>query len=416
MIDMLAYIDPGTGSMLFSLLVGLATTSVFAGRALLNKVKMLLSAGRIHESKDRTAFVIYSDHRRYWNVFKPVCDEFEKRGVDLLYLTQSPDDPVLSAKYDHIKAEFIGEGNRGFMRLNMLKADIVLSTTPGLDVLQWKRSRDVKWYVHVPHAVGDMAGYRMFALDFYDALLASGINQEIFLRKLEMIRKEQPKEVVIAGCLYFDPIKERIEHTEKKKNEKLNVLVAPSWGNSSLLNIYGNKLIDALVETGFNIVIRPHPQSLISEKALLDDLQNKYKDTDNVSWNYDNDNFECLNEADIMISDYSGVMFDYALLFNRPVLYTRPQNFDIAPYDAVWVDEEMWIFRTLPKIGLELCETQFPIMKNVIMETLENSVFHNGIDEVRSECWSEIGQSAKNVVDYLINKENALLGKQEDNA
>lgn len=37
------YIDPGTGSMLFSLFIGLATTAVFAGRALILKLKFLFS-------------------------------------------------------------------------------------------------------------------------------------------------------------------------------------------------------------------------------------------------------------------------------------------------------------------------------------------------------------------------------------
>lgn len=408
MIDRLAYIDPGTGSMLFSLFVGLATTAVFAGRALIIKLKMLLSAGKMREPNDRTAFVIYSDHKRYWNVFKPVCDEFEKRGVDLLYLTQSQDDPALNAKYGHIKAEFIGEGNRGFVRLNMLKADIVLSTTPGLDVLQWKRSREVKWYVHVPHHAGDLSDYRMFGLTYYDAVLATGKNQEIFLRKIEKIRDEKPKEVVIAGCLYFDPIKERIERTEKKKNKKIHVLVAPTWGKSSLLNLYGKKLMDALVATGFDIVIRPHPQSLTADKTLLENLQKTYKETENISWNFDNDNFESLNDADIMISDYSGVMFDYALLFNRPVLYTRPQNVDIRPYDAAWLDNEMWTLRVLPKIGQELTELHFANMKDVLLKALENPISHASIDEVRQACWSEMGRSATNVVDYLINKEKSL--------
>lgn len=411
MFETLAYIDPGTGSMLFSLFVGIATTAVFAGRALIIKLKMLLSAGKRIENHDRTAFVIYSDHKRYWNVFKPVCDEFEKRGVDLLYLTQSQDDPVFTAGYAHITPEFIGEGNRGMMRLNMLKADIVLATTPGLDVLQWKRSRDVKWYVHVPHHAGDMSDYRMFGLVYYDAVLVTGKNQEIFLRKIEKLRDEPHKDVVTAGCLYFDPIRERIGQVESKKHEKLTVLVAPTWGKSSLLSLYGKKLLDALVATGFDIVIRPHPQSMTAEKSLIEDLQNTYKSVKNVSWNFDNDNFDCLNRADIMMSDFSGVMFDYALLFNRPVLYTRPQNIDIAPYDAAWLDEEMWTLRVLPKIGQEFNETQFDHLKEVILKTIESPVSQQGLDEVRAECWSEIGRSAQNVVDYLLNKEKQILQK-----
>ena len=206
---------------------------------------------------------------------------------------------------------------------------------------------------------------------------------------------------------------ERIKCTETKKNEQLNVLVAPTWGKSSLLSLYGKALIDALAGTGFNIVIRPHPQSLTADKELLESLQKEYKDTENVSWNFDNDNFDSLNHADIMISDFSGVMFDYTLLFNRPVLYTRPQNVDISPYDAAWMDDEMWTLRVLPKIGVELSETQFANMKDVILKTLESPISQNGIDEVRSECWSEIGLSAANVVDYLINKEKAFLCKDE---
>ena len=36
------YIDPGTGSMLFSILVGLLATAYFLGRALLIKLKFIL--------------------------------------------------------------------------------------------------------------------------------------------------------------------------------------------------------------------------------------------------------------------------------------------------------------------------------------------------------------------------------------
>ena len=142
----LLYIDPGTGSMLFSLAIGIATAGVFAIRALVIKAKFIFSGGKSDKAeKERIPYVIYSDHKRYWNVFKPVCDEFERRGIDLVYLTQSEDDPVLSQKYNHIKAEFIGEGNKGFARLNFLNAGILLSTTPGLDVYQWKKSKSVKW-------------------------------------------------------------------------------------------------------------------------------------------------------------------------------------------------------------------------------------------------------------------------------
>lgn len=173
------YIDPGTGSMLFSLFIGIAAAATFGFRALFLKVKFLLSGGKKEggAATKTVPIVIFSDHKRYWNVFKPVCDEFENHGVKILYLTQSKDDPALSKDYKFVKTEFIGEGNKGFAKLNFLHADIVLATTPGLDVYQWKRSKFVKTYVHIPHSVSDLAGYRMFGLDHYDVILGTGINQ-----------------------------------------------------------------------------------------------------------------------------------------------------------------------------------------------------------------------------------------------
>lgn len=142
------YIDPGTGSMLFSLAIGIATAGVFALRSLVIKFKFIFSGGKADKTeKDKIPYVIYSDHKRYWNVFKPICDEFEKRKIPLVFYTSSEDDPALSCKYEYVKAEFIGSGNKAFAKLNFLNAGVLLSTTPGLDVYQWKRSKNTAWYV-----------------------------------------------------------------------------------------------------------------------------------------------------------------------------------------------------------------------------------------------------------------------------
>ena len=96
---MLLYIDPGTGSMLFSIVIGIATTLLFFAQKIFVKLKFFLSGGKAEKiSSTKMPYVIFSDHKRYWNVFKPICDEFENRGVDIVYWTASPDDPALSEK------------------------------------------------------------------------------------------------------------------------------------------------------------------------------------------------------------------------------------------------------------------------------------------------------------------------------
>ncbi|MCR5623117.1 MAG: CDP-glycerol glycerophosphotransferase family protein [Treponema sp.] len=403
------YIDPGTGSMLFSLFIGGAAALVFAARALSVKLKFVFTGGRGRKNDgERLPFVIYSDHKRYWNVFKPICDEAERRGLELVYYTQSADDPALSARYTHVRSEFIGEGNRGVARMNLLTADLVLSTTPGLGVLQWKRSRGVSFYVHIPHLAGDLTTYRMFALDHYDAVLLTGDYQGKDVRELEKLRGLPEKELITVGCTYMDGMKARLSSSPRPHNERPCVLLAPSWGRSGLLTVYGRRLLDALAASGFDIVIRPHPQSLTAEKELLDSLAAAYRDCTNVSWNYDNDNFDILNRADVMITDFSGVIFDFSLVFGKPVIYSQSGMFNSDPYDAWWLDHELWTFTVLPKLGVALDEKDFPRIGKLIRNTIESPVLKDGIDGVREESWAHVGESAARVVDYMQKKRNGL--------
>lgn len=410
------YIDPGTGSMLFSLIIGLIAAGSFGLRALYLKFKFVFSGGNkeSHIDNKKIPYLIFSDHKRYWNIFKPICNEFEKRGVDLVYWTASPDDPALSEKYEHVKAEFIGEGNKPYARLNMMNAGIVLATTPGLDVLQWKRSKNVQWYVHILHMISDPIAYRMFGLDFYDSLLLSGSYQVNQIQQIENMRKLKGKELKIVGCTYMDTLYARKkEATVLTQNSTKTILVAPTWGQSGILSRFGEKIIDALLKTGYSIVIRPHPQSFSAEKELLEKLQGKYANEKNLSWNRDNDNFDILNKSDLMISDFSGVVFDYALVFEKPVIYVDT-NFDSAPYDAAWLDDKLWTFKVLPKLGCELKESDFPNIKDVMDNLMKSKELRSSRTEVIAESWSNIGESAKLTVDYLINKQKELNSKAKE--
>lgn len=398
----LLYIDPGTGSMLFSILIGLAAATVFGAKALFLKIKFIFSSGKKSKtsiSATKIPYIIYSDHKRYWNVFKPICDEFEKRKISLVFYTSSADDPALSEKYEFVKTKFIGYGNKSFAKLNFLNAGILLSTTPGLDVYQWKRSKNVDWYVHIPHSIDDVpATYKMFGTDYYDAFLTSGDHQEKVIRKLEALRNLPAKEIVCVGSTYLDSMQTKKDKLkEPAPKSKPLVLLAPTWGKNGILSKFANKFLDALTKTGYEIVIRPHPQSITSEKKLLDKLKS---DCPNVRWNFDNDNFNILNQADILISDFSGVIYDYSLIFNKPLIYTDTE-FDTLPYDADWLDEKIWSLRVLPKIGIKLEEQDFDKLKNVIDNALSNKKLEEGRKEVCQEAWKHKGESAVRVVDYL---------------
>ena len=406
------YIDPGTGGMLFTILFGIFGVAVFSLRALIMKLKFRISGGKTAKINDqKIPIAIFTDHKRYWNIFEPILDEFEKRGQKVEYLTCSKDDPVFGKKYKHITGKFIGEGNKAFSKLNLLNASVVLSTTPSLDVFQWKRSKNVDCYIHIPHAASDITLYRMFGIDHYDAIILSGEYQEKQIRQLEELREIPQKDIALCGIPYMDEMMKRLKTSGEVPAHDRRVLLAPSWGDSGLLTKYGERLIDALIATGYKITIRPHPQSYTSEKEMLDKLMAKYSDPSKVEWNRDNDNFEVLRQSDILISDFSGVIFDFSLVFDKPVIYTQA-SFDKRPYDAAWISEEMWTFKVLPDFGLELNEENVDNIKDLIDRCIEDPSFQQGRDKARSETWVHMGEGTKRSVDFIMDKYNEVLAKK----
>ena len=406
------YIDPGTGSMLFTILIGIIGAGIYSLRMLWIKIRFKLSGGKAEVNDEKIPLVIFSDDKRYWVIFEPILKELNKRGMDVVYLTASEDDPALNNPYEHVKAEFIGSDNKAYARLNFLNATMVFSTTPGLDVYQWKRSKNVDYYVHIPHTSNEITRYRMFGIDYYDAVLLSGDHQVRDLRALEELRGLPKRELLKVGIPYMDVMLERYRQVGPAGEHPRTVLLAPTWGKSSMFAIYGKQIIEELLKTGYHVIVRPHPQSFKSDKEILDQLMAAYPESEQLEWNRDMDNFDVLRRSDILISDFSGVVFDFALIYGKPIIYTEP-NFDRSMYDAWWLDTPWWTLSALPRLGRELTRENIGSIKEVIDQCLTDEMYEEGRREVTAETWAHQGEGAVRVADYLMNKYAELTRKDE---
>ncbi len=410
---MFFYIDPGTGSMLFTILIGLFGTLIYSIKIFKVKIKTLFGGKKAELENRKIPFVIYSDDKRYWSIFEPICEKLDTLDKEVLYLTASEDDPVFKKEYKNIKAECIGKDNSSFFRLNYLNANIVLSTTPSLGVFQWKRSKKVDYYVHVLHAAGDVTMYRMFGIDYYDAVLLSGDYQENDIRALEKLRNLPNKELVKIGIPYMDEMAKRLEKAGEVAPHPRTVLLAPTWGSSGLFGRYGDRIIEELVKTGYHVIIRPHPQSFSSETEMIEGLMAKYPESENLEWNRDTDNFEVLRRSDVMVSDFSGVIMDFALIYGKPVIYTDP-NFDLGPYDAWWLDQPIWTVTALERMGYKLTEDNLSNVKELIDDCLDNPSVKEKIKEIKAETWAFEGEGAERAFVYLKDKHEQILAEQEE--
>ena len=408
--SLFCYIDPGTGSLLFSALFGIIGTLFFLSKALIIKLKNFSFTNankKDKNSKTKSKIIIYGEDKRYYNVFKPIIEELINLEIPITYYSSSEDDPIFEIKNDLLHSEFIGTGNKAYAKLNFIETDICLMTTPNLDVFQLKKSKGVKKYVHIMHAPSEAALYCLYSLDFFDAVLLNGKNQIDDIRELENLRKTKIKELDIIGSTYLDELEKKKEIAEikskfKKNNDKRTVLIAPSWGINGLLTRFGYKLIDAILENDFYCIVRPHPQSLIVEKELIEKLKYKYKDNKNLEWDFDVDNILSLSRADVMLSDFSGVIFDYAFLFEKPAIIPS-FTFDKRGTDAIELKDETWTLKTLPKISVSLDENNFSEIANIVSETINNETIKENILKVKEEAYMYRGEAGKRGA-ILLNK------------
>jgi len=228
---------------------------------------------------------------------------------------------------------------------------------------------------------------------------------------MENLRNLPEKELITVGIPYMDEMAARLQNAGDAPPHPRTVLLAPSWGKSAIFGVYGGDIIDVLLKTGYHVIVRPHPQSFKSEKELMEKLMTQYPESEQLEWNRDTDNFEVLRRSDILISDFSGVIFEFCLIYDKPVIYTDPK-IDLSPYDAWWLDTPLWTTTALPRLGAQLTEENMENLKDLIDTCLDDPRYKAGRDQVKAETWEHPGEGAARAADYLINKYEELTNGQ----
>ena len=109
-------------------------------------------------------------------------------------------------------------------------------------------------------------------------------------------------------------------------------------------------------------------------------------------------------KSDIMISDFSGIIYDYTFLCDKPVMYVNAQ-LDLMPYDAYDLPDngrKIWQFETLSKIGIELKEEKFDNIKEIIQKASDSEELATLRHKAKEEAWANQGTAGKAIADFMI--------------
>jgi hypothetical protein len=409
-----AYLDPGSGSMLVTGLAGLLTTLLFFLKGLYYKGRRILFGvvGKAAKNDEtRHQMVFYSEGRHYWSTFKPIIDELICRGERCVYLTSDEEDPGLRHPSELVSAKCIGRGTKAYVYLTALEADLCAMTTPGLDVLHIRRSKGVKHYAHLIHAPTDVGIYKRYSFDYFDSIFISGDHQGKSLRKLEELRGTPRKILAKTGCLYYDEIWRQLKELDVTPavGGPITVLVAPTWGLNGLLKKFGARVLMPLLKQKWNVIVRPHPQSYISEREMLDDLHEELKEYSNLQWDSNKDGTKSMVQANVMVSDFSGIVFDFAFLFEKPVI-TLKCDLTKLGLEAAELPWDPWELTVLDTIGPRVTENELAALPNIIEQEFGRSNRTQMIRRLRDESVANFACTARYVADELLRIRNDVQG------
>lgn len=402
-----AYLDPGSGNAIIYLLLSLAGALLYYLKSFFYKIISLVTGKKISLEKNEK-ISIFSEGKNYWLTYKPIVEELIANKISFIYYTIDIDDPALLIDNEYMHSRYVGTGDRAFAKVGALKTPIMLTTTPniGSPTYPLRRPGKVKKLCHVWHSICDSSCYHLGCLDNYDVALTVGDWVEESLRRVEKIRKLTPKSVISVGLPYLDELKKNYdanfsEFSEKEDsstNKNKTILLAPSWGTKSCLRVYGTAFIKNALDLGYKIIYRPHPQSLKVEMDFVNKVISDFKDYQEFCFDNNPNATASMMKSDMMISDKSGVRFDYAFIYEKPVLSLDFSTDLIDDYEAILLGR-LWGDKESELIGIRLQ----PEDKNKILESIEMTLQFSGneIRNLREQVLSNYGNSSQHIVEWL---------------
>ena len=352
--------------------------------------------------------VFYSESNGFYKYYAGMIEYILKyTNIPIHYITSDPDDSIfeMAKQNDQIKPYYI-DSNTLITLMMKMDADIVAMTMPDLETYQIKRSyirKDIE-YINLCHGIGSYnLTFRKGAVDHFDTVFLAGKHQVEEIRKQEAVNHLPAKVLVEDGYPLLDEMIESYSKSEMPEHEKKVVLIAPSWQKGNVVESCLEELLDSLKDKNYHVIVRPHPQHVRHYGDQMKALQVKYQDNPDIEIQTDFTSTSTVFEADIMISDWSSVAYEFAFTTNKPVLFINTpmkvmnpeyKKIDTVPFD-IW---------TRDVVGMSLDPSSIEEAPDKIAYLLENrDKYFDTIEKLKHEYVFNLGSSSEVGARYIIN-------------
>ena len=367
------------------------------------------------DKKDRS-IVFYLENEYDFIFFKPIVKKLtQEYDTKICYVTSSKTDPMLSSNNKNILPFYIGDGIARSNFFINLEASIIIMTMPDLETFHIKRSKVYPvHYVYIFHSLNStQRAYTNTAFDNFDTLFCTGNYQIIEIQERERKFNLKEKKLVKIGHGWLDTLIDEVQSANIRKNTSKNkvVLIAPTRGSNGLIETKCQEIIHILLDSGFDVILRPHPTTIKKSNQVVQKIEKEFKNHLNFKLETDIRNTESLFLCDCMISDWSGVAIEYAFALEKPVLYVdipkKINNHDYNDLEIIPLEE---------KIRSQIGAIISPLELSNLSSEIENLCLNieqnrKKIQTVKEETVFNLGKSEKYGAMYLL---EFLAGRNEN--
>lgn len=352
--------------------------------------------------------VFYSESNGFYKYFKGIIEYLlEHTNITIHYITSDYNDNIfkMAEENNQIKAYYIDQKKLITLMMKM-DADVVVMTMPDLENYHIKRSyirKDIK-YIFIPHGIDSInLTQRYKSINAYDIFFACGKYQRLEAEKTYELFNLDRKVYNWGYSLLDDMIAEYEKSKKSKKSKTKQILIAPSWQKDNICDLCLEELLDSLKkENNYEITVRPHPQEVRHMKEKFEALKEKYKGNKNIVIQTDFSANNTIFNADILITDWSSIGYEYAYTTKKPVIFIdTPMKIMNPNYKDIDVEPINIWSRNI--IGKSLRTDQLNDINKVIKDFLNNGdKYEKKINEMLHDSIYNLGNSAEKGANYII--------------
>lgn len=358
----------------------------------------------------------YAEDGGSWPHFEPIIAELTgPLGREVCYLTSSPEDPVLELGDPKVHAFEIGEGFGRSMLFQTMEVAVLVATVPQLGLSVLPRSKLAEsygtTYMYVFHSmVSTHMIYEPDGFDNYDTILCVGRYMTEEIRAREAAEGLAAKELLEHGYGRLDSILAAAADRPRRSgpNDPPVVLLAPSWGPHCIFETCGPELVRVLLDAGFEVIARPHPETSKRTPGVIPALASTFRDHERFSLDTGIAGQETLHRSDVMVSDWSGAALEYAFGLERPVLFVDvPRKVNNQGYETLGIEPFEAAIRE--QIGRVVPVGDLASTPSAIEELIGDSAgFLEQLRSVRDENIYNVGSSGKVAAHAIVEKVEAF--------